>query len=296
MITVCFRCDDPSATSDHDLERRMLALFRRHGVPLCVAPIPFRRTPEGSILPLARSHAEHWIEAQQEGLADIALHGHTHIDRSKGGKGARSEFRGQPLAQQSSLVAEGLAHLRTVFPGPIEGFVPPWNSYDGNTARAVLESGLRYLSAGWQRYGYRDLVLVPRTCNMKDARRAIDWAQSVTAFDPLVVVVMHPDEFEEYRNPPRPDDPPPFTSLAALDSLLGWLRHELPESVSSIREVALARSRPLWTPYDLPLPYRLKATVPNNLLLRRSKAATLPRMVLQMLGLRRQWNSRRADE
>lgn len=265
----------------------MLQLFRRYEVPLCVAPIPFRQTSDGSILALSRIHVEHWIEAQQDGLVDVALHGHTHIDRSNGANGSHSEFRGLPLSRQTSLVKEGLAHLLKIFPGPVEGFVPPWNSYDPLTAQAVFDSGLRYLSAGWERYGYRNLPIVPRTCTMENARRAIEGAMSVAAFDPLVVVVMHPDEFEEYRDPPAPDEPPPFSSLGALESLLRWIRAELPEAVSTIREVALSLTDtgPLWTPYDLSLPYRLKSMVPNGLLLRRSKAATLPRMLLRKLGL-----------
>ncbi len=285
MISVCFRFDDPSATSDHGLERRILDVFAEYQASLCVAAIPYRRTTGRAIAALSPQHAGHLIDAQRSGAIDIALHGHTHIHRSGDGAATRSEFAALPLAQQSQLIEQGLAHLKTVFPEAIDGFVPPWNSYDRNTARAAAQAGMRYLSASWEMLSYGELAIVPRTCTLRNARQAIAAALTVAEFDPVVVVVFHPDEFEEYRDLPEAGEPPPFTSLPALASLLGWIRDDTPADVSSIREVAinLGNGRPLWTPHDLPLPYRVKSVVPGNMLLRSPKISTVSSMIARKL-------------
>jgi peptidoglycan/xylan/chitin deacetylase (PgdA/CDA1 family) len=281
MISVCFRFDDPSATSDHELERRIIDLFQEYQVPLCVAAIPYQQTADGEIEALSPQHAGHLIDAQHSGNIDIALHGHTHIHRSGDGTATKSEFASLPLVQQSQLIEQGLTHLKTIFPEAINGFVPPWNSYDRNTARAVAQAGMRYLSASWEMFSYGELAIVPRTCTLRNARQAIAAALTIAEFDPVVVVVFHPDEFEEYRDLPRDGEPPSFTSLPALASLLGWVRNNTPADVSSIREVAinLGKGRPLWTPHDLPLPYRVKSVVPRNMLLRSPKISTVSRMI-----------------
>jgi hypothetical protein len=138
-----------------------------------------------------------------------------------------------------------------------------------------------YLSASWEMIGYGDLAIVPRTCTLKSARTSIEMALKVTEFDPVVVVVFHGDSFREFRDPPLAGEQPPAYSLSALDSLLGWIKGDTPVNVSTIREVAasVGKKRKLWRPHDLPLPYRLKSIVHQNMLLRSPKMSTMLNLI-----------------
>ena len=267
MISVCFRFDDPSATSDHELERRVLDIFARHRVPLCVAAIPFGSNRDGGAVFLSSDNAAHLIDATRTGLIEIAQHGHSHIDRASSAQRTHSEFSGVPAAEQLRLVTEGAIHLTTIFGQRIKGFVPPWNTYDRATAEAVDAAGFEFLSAGMEVINAGKLAVVPRTCTLRDARDTLERALCFRALAPVVVVVFHPDDFQEFRLPPCPDEPPPFTNLGELESLLEWIEAKStlrPEHLSVIAD-SVRKGMPLRDPRELRLPWRIKSLVPPML-------------------------------
>jgi peptidoglycan/xylan/chitin deacetylase (PgdA/CDA1 family) len=267
MISVCFRFDDPSATSDHALERRIVEIFARRDVPLCVAAIPFSRAIGGESIPLSAQNAAHLVEAAGAGVVEIAQHGHSHIRRGSDARGMRSEFAGVPAAEQVRLIREGMEHLASLFSCHIKGFVPPWNTYDQSTVRAVDEAGFQYLSAGDEVLASRTVAIVPRTCTLRTVRSVLERAFRFRSLAPVVVAVFHPDDFEEFKYPPRPDEPPPFTSLLELDALLGWVKSTpqlQAEAIGCIAESSRNGTR-LRNPAELRLPYRVKASVPPML-------------------------------
>ncbi|HXX84730.1 MAG TPA: DUF2334 domain-containing protein, partial [Casimicrobiaceae bacterium] len=267
MISVCFRFDDPSALSDHALERRIFEVFSRFEVPLCVAAIPFACTRSGEPVPLTSHNAPHLIEASQRGVIEVAQHGHSHLPRSQDNKGGRSEFAGLEAAEQARLIQEGRQHPSALFGHAIRGFVPPWNTYDSTTARVLEEAGFEFLSAGWDFHRAGALPIVPRTCSLRDARCAIEGALAFRSLAPVLVVVMHPDDFKEFRLPPLPDEPPPFTSLPELESLLGWLqsqRHVDTPALGTIAE-SVRDGTALSNPRELKLPFRIRTLLPPML-------------------------------
>lgn len=264
MISVCFRFDDPSSISDHGLEEGIIDVFARLDVPLCVAPIPFARAVGGGVVRLAPQNASHLIDAARAGIIEIAQHGHSHARRGVDARGVRSEFAGVAAAEQARLIAEGRKHLSSIFSHRIRGFVPPWNTYDLATAQALEEAGFEFLSAGWEMLNFGRLAVVPRTCTLREARSAMEGALCFQSLAPVIVVVFHPDDFEEFKFPPLADEPPPFTSLGELEALLGWMK-----TIPAIRTSALSRiaedvrnGMPLRNPRELKLPYRVKALIP----------------------------------
>jgi len=264
VISVCFRLDDPSPIGDPEVERSILEIFARRHIPLCVATIPFAKTANGEAIPLSRRNASHLVDAVREGTIEIAQHGHMHLRSRTTDRGAPSEFFGVPFEEQFRLITEGMAHLATLFERPIKGFVPPWNTYDHSTLRAVVAAGFEFLSAGPEMIKFGTLAVVPATCTLRNARQAVEGAWHFQALAPLLVVAFHPDDFEEFKLPPLQDDLPPFTTLPELEALLDWIK-----DASWIRTEALGRiaesvrnGTPLCNPNGLKLPDRIKALVP----------------------------------
>lgn len=268
MIRIAFRLDDPSPTSDHALERRILECFGCFSVPLTVAVVPYGTGP-GRVAALDRNAVPHLVDAQYSGAIEVMLHGHSHINRAN--SRPPSEFRGLPAPAQERLLREGIAVLSDVFRGPIAGLVPPWNTWDAGTAQAARAVGLTVLSAATGPSGTvrgRGVRLVPRTCTLRNVRSAIDEARRFAGLAPVVVCVMHPDDFREYRDPPLPGEDAGFTGLDSLEALLRDLREARDIRFTTVG--ALANGRPLRCPADVPavrwLPWRLRTRVPGNVL------------------------------
>lgn len=241
MIRVAFRFDDPSSTSNHVLEHRVIQIFTQHCVKATVAVIPFRWIDQ-ELVPLSVDGAGHLIEAEHQGVVEIALHGFSHELRGKQPNGAPAEFAGVDAARQEDWIRRGIAHLQGIFDGKIVGFVPPWNGFDCATLRAVKASGLEYVSAGWD--APEDcgigVVILPRTCDLARLREAIGEARRLESASPMVIVVLHHFDFAE-------SDSQRFTvSYAALDGLLSWLAKQPDVVVSTIGELA-ATVRPAET-------------------------------------------------
>src|ERR1041385_6965778 len=99
MIQLCFRLDDPSPTSNQELERRIVALFSREAMPLTVAVVPTGGS-NGREIALRPEHVSHLIEARDRSLVEIAQHGFSHQERSRTRSGLPSEFCSLRAAEQ----------------------------------------------------------------------------------------------------------------------------------------------------------------------------------------------------
>ena len=264
MISVSFRFDDPSPAGDKELEKRVLEIFARRSIPLCVATIPFARAPGGEPLELSRQNASHLLDALQAGTIEIAQHGHSQFHRGTTARGVPSEFFGISLAEQTRLIKEGMAHMTSFFEHQIKGFVPPWNTYDQLTMQALVAAGFEFVSAGPEIVKFDSLPVVPATCTLHNARRVAERALRFQSLAPLMVVVFHPDDFEEFKLPPLPGEPPPFTTLRELEGLLDWIKSHPSIRTEAIGDIAesVRNGTRLRNPYDVKLPYRVRAIVP----------------------------------
>jgi peptidoglycan/xylan/chitin deacetylase (PgdA/CDA1 family) len=285
MVSICFRFDDASAKSDHKLERKVFDVFARLDVPLCVAVIPFAGA--GEPVPLSSQNAAHLFEAARAGVIEIALHGHSHRHRGNDARGRRTEFSGLPPAEQTRLIREGMQHLASAFNHRIQGFVPPWNTYDASTTQALAEAGFEYLSAGFDVFRYGRLPVVPITCTLGTARIAIQKACFFEWLAPVVVVVFHSDDFMEYRYPPRPDESSPAMNLRELEALLGWIKTKPGLHAEALSDIARssANGTNLRSASELTLPYRVKVLLPP-MLVRSAAWKTVPGILWGMFRSR----------
>jgi peptidoglycan/xylan/chitin deacetylase (PgdA/CDA1 family) len=275
MVSICFRFDDASAKSDHKLEHKVFDVFALFNVPLCVAVIPFAGV--GEPVPLSPQNAAHLFDAARADVIEIALHGHSHRHRGHDARGRRTEFSGVHPAEQSRLIREGMQHLESAFSHRIQGFVPPWNTYDASTTQALTEAGFEYLSAGFDVFRYGRLPVVPITCTLRTARITIQKACCFEWLDPVVVVVFHSDDFVEYRYPPRHDESLPAMNLRELEALLGWIETNPGLRAEALGDIAKcsANGTNLRSSRELTLPYRVKVLVPP-MLVRSPAWRTLP--------------------
>jgi len=213
MIRLALRFDDPSATSDRSLEEGIFAAARTAGIPLTVAVIPFRNQA-GEQVGLTEARAAHLIQAQRDGIIEVAQHGYCHEPETPGQK-PPSEFSGQDFDRQLEKISQGRSVLEALFGKSITGFVPPWNTFDARTSGALAQIGFRYLSAGWEMDAdcSPDLVYLPRTCQMTELQAVLHALRTFDSLDPVVVAVMHHYDFAESGNPQATTDLNRFGAL-----------------------------------------------------------------------------------
>jgi peptidoglycan/xylan/chitin deacetylase (PgdA/CDA1 family) len=285
MVSICFRFDDASAKSDHKLEHKVFDVFARLNVPLCVAVIPFAGA--GEPVPLSPQNAAHLFDAARAGVIEIALHGHSHRHRGNDARGRRTEFFGLHPAEQTRLIREGMQHLASAFNHRIQGFVPPWNTYDASTTQALAEAGFEFLSAGFDVFRHGRLPVVPITCRLRTARIAIQKACCFEWLAPVVVVLFHSDDFMEYRYPPRHDESWPAMNLRELEALLEWIKTKPGLHAEALSHIARcsANGTNLRSSSELTLPYRVKVLVPR-MLVRSAAWRTLPGILWGMFRSR----------
>lgn len=277
-ITVCFRFDDPSAVSEHDLESDVLDLLAGFGARTTVAVVPFAGKGKG-VPPVCAEQVPHLVSHLQAGDIEIALHGHNHARVSADERGTPSEFCGRSLAEQRRLLQEGKRHLETVFETAVTGLVPPWNTHDRATLEAAAAEGFAYLSVGQvNAHGaqYDQLSLIPKTCALREreALSVLAKAVKVRQYGPIVVFVMHAYNFQESKEPRGVDEAPPFLSLPMLESVLEHIT-ALGEEVefATLAEVArrFRKAGGYWNPESLRTvgrwSYRLAQRLPAGYLL-----------------------------
>lgn len=202
-VTVVFRCDDYSETSNTALEVKVIDAFRARGVCCTFGIIPFicsgsvhdSREQEG--IPLSAAKADILKEAVEAGAVELALHGYAHQTiRDTGGW---TEYVGLGYDAQLAKLKKGKDFLEQMVDQPVRIFVPPWNSYDANTTRALGDLGFRCLSADTSGISESpsSVRLLPSTCGLQRLRKAVETARRGPDADPLVVALFHIYDFVE---------------------------------------------------------------------------------------------------
>jgi hypothetical protein len=218
VIPVAFRLDDPSATSNHALERAIIERLAYHRVPATFAVIPFREA-EGSVVGMTGADAAHLIEAVNAGIIEIAVHGYAHRVRGRTGDGNWTEFAGLSAGRQRTDLEAARRQLETVFGRRVAGFVPPWNSFDSDTVAALEDLDFDYLSAGWDAPPTPSarIPVLPHTCNLAHLRTAVAEARCYAPLPSLVLVILHHFDFIESGQADA------VLSLDQLDKALAWV-------------------------------------------------------------------------
>lgn len=217
-ILLCFRYDDYSGTTPTGLERSILGIFRRAGVPLTVGVIPFlkREVDEGRGdfgSPLPAGKTDLLRQATQRGDVEVALHGCNHTRTGKDPHGRDAEMSGLSAEAQGARVEAGRREIGRITGNSPGTFIPPWNRYDRATVRVLESAGFGVLSAG--RTGpapdETSISFLPATCGLHDLEDALDRAREASAGQDgamggsdggiAVVALFHAYDFHEHGGP-----------------------------------------------------------------------------------------------
>src|ERR1035437_909808 len=190
--------DDYSSVSYAHSEERVFELLASRQLQITVGVVPY--TAGGDIgnpfpnaqLPLVSSKVRLLSDALSAGVCDLALHGYTHQSLC----GRSTEFAGLPLVVQSEKIRRAQKCLEDLVGVKVRTFVPPWNSYDRYTLRALEGLGFSCISAdrkGPWVHASR-MSFVPMTCGLRELKMAVSFAKAIEG-RPLVVAGFHDYDF-----------------------------------------------------------------------------------------------------
>ncbi|WP_135830198.1 DUF2334 domain-containing protein [Halorussus halobius] len=151
---VVFRNDDVQPNYRSDQMRAVDRVFVEEGVPVTQGVVPAigdeRLDPEGEFCRYLRTQMR-----QHPNTFEYALHGYTHERRSEFHGG--SEFGGVAPDRQRELLAEGTRALESCVDRTPATFVPPFDTYDDETASALAARNYTVVSGGgWFAAEYYD--------------------------------------------------------------------------------------------------------------------------------------------
>jgi hypothetical protein len=144
--------------------------------------------------------------AVRSGLVEVALHGFAHRTNPTvpASPGSESEFRGLGYPSQLRMLSAGKSLLESLYHVSVTTFIPPWNSYDETTLRALDDLSFGLVSSSGQTYAIpaskspERLRFLPYTCMPGHLREAVQFARISSDPDPIIVVLLHPSNFVEY--------------------------------------------------------------------------------------------------
>jgi peptidoglycan/xylan/chitin deacetylase (PgdA/CDA1 family) len=230
MVTIFFRYDDYSALSHPGVDRGVIDIFGRHKltctfavVPAITSIYPWVEGSDQQEIPLSQEKKDELRAAVRSGAVDLALHGWRHLANEHTCHPDPSEFRGLSLDEQAKILQRGRDFLADAVGSPPTLFVPPWNSYDGNTVKALELNGFRGISAARNSPSpdkSSKLAFAPYTAELGGMRAAIASARQSGEEHPVVGIMMHPYDFIESG------DKRGMISLEQFEKELLWLKEQ----------------------------------------------------------------------
>ena len=121
----------------------------------------------------------------------------------------------------------------------ITTFIPPFNSYDTNTLRALEKLDFQCLSANLsgEIATTTTLRILPATCTLTQIRQVIHYAREIIDYHPMICVLFHQDEFVGIENTIEKEKIAPKISLQEFGDLLSWITSQNDLRVRSISQL-----------------------------------------------------------
>lgn len=224
-IKIVFRYDDyqmiPSTINDS-----VLNIFRRNNIPLCLGIIPYD-TNNKVIYQIDNEKLNDLRLSIEKGEIEIALHGYNHLNHlviPHFRRVSYSEFATINPEIQYEKIAKGKRTLDSLFEINTNIFIPPFNTYDRNTLKVLVDLNFEIISGSMAGpYSNNKIKYIPATYeDFSELHRIIN-NNSNTQF--TLIIYFHPYSFTE------------FTSLYSkkiselidvrkLEELLNWLKKQ----------------------------------------------------------------------
>lgn len=264
-VNLIFRFDDYSARSSTDIELKIIDAFRKSNASITFGVIPFitagnvDEPSSVNIVPLPIAKADILKTAFKQGVLDVALHGYSHQTAYAKKK---TEFSGLPYDVQIDKLAKGKKYIEGMTNIPITTFVPPWNTYDLNTLKALDKLGFSIISSNKNGEATNDskLFFLPASTELSMLRDAIKVARTSPDDQPLIVVLFHAYDFKEV------DEKRGTITYQEFLNLLHWLKSQEDVRLLSISQASkiinnLSANRFLQNRCD----YKLSSLLPSFL-------------------------------
>jgi peptidoglycan/xylan/chitin deacetylase (PgdA/CDA1 family) len=245
QITIVFRYDDYSSRSATDLERHLIATFQKHGVCCTFGIIPFVKAvnyldvqPQAGI-PLTTAKAEMARNAIKAGAMDAAQHGYSHQTLQSQPGGWHTSYAGLDYDSQLYKIKTGKVFLDEMLHTKIITFIPPFNSYDPNTLKALENLDFQCLSANLsgETATTTSLRILPATCTLAQIREVIHYAREIIDYHPMICVLFHQYDFIGTEHTIEAEKVVHKISLQEFDDLVSWITSQNDLRVRSISQL-----------------------------------------------------------
>jgi peptidoglycan/xylan/chitin deacetylase (PgdA/CDA1 family) len=221
---IVFRFDDYRLESEIIYDS-LLYVFGRNKIPLCLGIIPYNK--EGLIYNnLNEEQLNDLKERIRRNEIEIALHGFNHNDnelikRSLLNKPGPSEFSNLNYNDQFIKIKKGKAALDSLLNINVNIFIPPYNSYDENTLKALDSLKFKIISASIDGPSSSvKISYIPQTIN--DLAELPDIIKSIRNDNLTIIVVVHPYSIKSESN----SKPSKKIYFNQLDTLLSWINNQ----------------------------------------------------------------------
>ncbi|MHB9075474.1 MAG: DUF2334 domain-containing protein [Desulfobaccales bacterium] len=242
-VTVVFRYDDYCSRTDTELEKRIIADFKKHNVCCTFSIIPFVKAKNylefepQDVIPLTPEKITIARDAIKAGAMDAAQHGYSHQTLQT--KGWHTEFQTLDYSTQMDKLKKGKVFLEKVLDKPITTFVPPYNAYDAITIEVLERLNFQCLSAGMEGEAVpsTSLKILPGTCTLGNLRNTIEYARKNVDYDPIICVVFHQYVFTDVETVTEEEDINYKMSYDTFSNLLSWIASQKDIRIMSIDQV-----------------------------------------------------------
>lgn len=151
-ISIVFRYDDFTLVNDSTNEKLVL-LMHKYDIPVTLGVIPCDAN-ENLVMDKNYLFLDYLKKAVHNGSVEIALHGLNHNRMTPYG-----EFTGLSLEEQTRRIKKGKNLLDSVFNYNLMTFIPPWNSHDENTVKALKTNKIFIVSSLSLMFGPRKFII-----------------------------------------------------------------------------------------------------------------------------------------
>jgi len=238
IISIFFRFDDITAISSTEVERKLIKVFAEENVICSVGVVPEVTTGKvedpspATFLALNEDKFSLIKSACRMGVFDVLLHGFSHQTIRQ--EDPHTEFCGRTYDEQFSLIKKGHIFLEKNLETQVNGFIPPWNTYDENTLVVLDHLGIRAISANCYGQASNELAnfcYVPSTVGYHGLKKAVDLAKKYKKSPSVIGVLIHPYDFVES------EDERASISMIDLRKELRWLKEQNDIQLVSISQL-----------------------------------------------------------
>ena len=181
------RYDDFQLTTDSTSEK-VIRLLHKFNIPVVLAVIPCNEK-EDLILEKNYPFLKNLKDGVNKGTIEIALHGLNHRKMTPYG-----EFKGLSYEEQYRRIKKGKALLDQVFNNSLVTFIPPFNSHDDNTSKALKANNIYIVSSSVYDV-WSEAVFYPLSTS--DFNQLDILVHDNQNFGGILVAMLHPYNFKD---------------------------------------------------------------------------------------------------